>query len=218
VIGYLQDFLFSPEQARAPIAKLSGGERNRLLLAQLFARPANLLVLDEPTNDLDVETLELLEARLVAYDGTLLAVSHDREFLDRVVGSCIVFEGNGQVEEYIGGYSDAMRQSQAGRARRTTPGSTPSSKAVATTQPAAFPTTPKRKLSYKDERERQDLPKRIETLEAAQAALNARMADPAFYRRDPAAIAADTQALKDLETELAGAYARWEALESQAAG
>jgi len=218
VIGYLQDFLFSPEQARAPIAKLSGGERNRLLLAQLFARPANLLVLDEPTNDLDVETLELLEARLVAYDGTLLAVSHDREFLDRVVGSCIVFEGNGQVEEYVGGYSDAMRQSQAGRAGRTTPGSTPPSKAAATTQPAAIPAAPKRKLSYKDERERQELPKRIETLEAAQAALTARMADPAFYRRDPTDIAADTQALKELETELAGVYARWESLESQAAG
>jgi len=218
VIGYLQDFLFTPEQSRAPIAKLSGGERNRLLLAQLFARPANLLVLDEPTNDLDVETLELLEERLVAFDGTLLIVSHDREFLDRVVGSCIVFEGAGRVGEYVGGYSDALRQSQgaAGRnaaamSRTSAPRAAP---AAAAPPPAA---TGKRKLSYKDERERLALPERIEQMEQDLAARSAHMAEPDFYRRAAGEIAADQQALRDLEAALAAAYARWEALEAPAA-
>lgn len=212
VIGYLQDFLFSPEQSRAPIAKLSGGERNRLLIAQLFARPANLLVLDEPTNDLDVDTLELLEERLVAFDGTLLIVSHDREFLDRVASSCIVFEGAGQVSEYIGGYSDALRQSEA-RASATQPS------AASPAAPKPVPPSPpssKRKLSYKDERERLALPERIERLEADLERLGSRMADPDFYRRDAADIAADQHTLQELEAALAEAYERWESLEAQA--
>ncbi len=217
VIGYLQDFLFTPEQSRAPIAKLSGGERNRLLLAQLFARPANLLVLDEPTNDLDVETLELLEERLVAYDGTLLIVSHDREFLDRVVGSCIVFEGAGQVGEYVGGYSDALRQSQGTAGRTATAPSRAAAPRAATAAAASPPAAVgKRKLSYKDERERLALPGRIEQLEQDLAARSAQMAEPGFYRRAASEIAADQQALRDLEAELATAYARWETLEAQA--
>jgi len=218
VIGYLQDFLFTPEQSRAPIAKLSGGERNRLLLAQLFARPANLLVLDEPTNDLDVETLELLEDRLVAFDGTLLIVSHDREFLDRVVGSCIVFEGAGRVGEYVGGYSDALRQSQSAMGKTT---AAPSRAASPRAAPAGVAPPPggagKRKLSYKDERERLALPERIEQLEQELATRGAQMAEPDFYRRPAGEIAADQQALQELEAQLATAYARWEALEAQGA-
>lgn len=213
VIGYLQDFLFTPEQSRAPIAKLSGGERNRLLLAQLFARPANLLVLDEPTNDLDVETLELLEDRLVAFDGTLLIVSHDREFLDRVVGSCIVFEGAGRVGEYVGGYSDALRQSQSVTGKTAAAPSRAASAGGAPSPAGAG----KRKLSYKDERERLALPERIEQLEQELATRGTQMAEPDFYRRPAGEIAADQHSLQELEAQLAAAYARWEALEAQAA-
>jgi ATP-binding cassette subfamily F protein uup len=207
VLGYLQDFLFTPERARAPITRLSGGERNRLLLARLFAQPSNLLVMDEPTNDLDVETLELLEELLGDYPGTLLLVSHDRDFLDNVVTSTIAMEGNGRVGEYVGGYSDWLRQRPqpaVAAARKPAPPVAPRS-AVAT--PA------KRKRSFKDERELTLLPARIEALEAQMGALTSRMHEPGFYQRDSAALNAHTAELAGVQAELDAAYARWTALE-----
>ena len=216
-LGYLQDFLFTPERARAPISRLSGGERNRLLLARLFARPSNLLVLDEPTNDLDVETLELLEEQLGNYPGTVLLVSHDRAFLDAVVTSTIVLEGDGRVAEYVGGYSDWERQ----RGSAAAPVDAGTSEAAATTAPPAgaapgpVPAAPpvRRKLSYKDQRELEQLPARIEALETELAAMTAAIADPAFYRQDAAAITAHNAALAERQQALQAAYARWEALE-----
>ena len=223
VLGYLQDFLFTPERARAPITRLSGGERNRLLLARLFAQPSNLLVMDEPTNDLDVETLELLEELLADYPGTLLLVSHDRDFLDHVVTSTLVMEGGGHVGEYVGGYSDWLRQSQSGPRRAPAP-SAPSS--VASASPGTRSPPPdtaavatagagtRRRLGYKEQRELDALPARIESLESEIAALTQAMNDPAFFQRDGAAVAADAQALTDLQADLDAAYARWEALEA----
>ena len=214
VIGYLQDFLFTPERARAPITRLSGGERNRLLLAKLFAQPSNLLVMDEPTNDLDVETLELLEEILGEYTGTLLLVSPDRDFLDNVVTSTLVMEGNGRVGEYVGGYSDWLRQR---RVEFTAPASTAAPSAPMPVSPiaaaATTPTTPKRKLSFKDARELEQLPALIEALEARIAQLTAAMADPAFFQRDAALIAADNAMLADTQAELDAAYARWAELD-----
>ena len=226
-LGYLQDFLFSPERARAPITRLSGGERNRLLLAKLFAQPSNLLVMDEPTNDLDVETLELLEELLAAYQGTLLLVSHDREFIDNVVTSTLVLEGNGRVGEYIGGYTDWVRQRPAGAGNTFSrhPGASrdPVPPAVGTKTPdsglrrgdeeekAAAPA--KRRLSYKDARELEQLPARIEALESDIAQRTQAMHDPAFFKQDNAAIAAANAALAQLQRELDAAYARWQALE-----
>ncbi|HET7125956.1 MAG TPA: ATP-binding cassette domain-containing protein [Lysobacter sp.] len=208
VIGYLQDFLFTPERARAPITRLSGGERNRLLLAKLFAQPSNLLVMDEPTNDLDVETLELLEELLADYPGTLLLVSHDRDFLDNVVTSTIVMEGGGRVGEYVGGYSDWLRQKPLpAEVVVAKPQSTPMARPLASPPPA------KAKLSYKDARELEQLPARIETLEAELARMTAAMNEPAFYQRDAAAIGADNAALAKLQAELDSAYARWSVLE-----
>ncbi|TBR36941.1 MULTISPECIES: ATP-binding cassette domain-containing protein [Dyella] len=209
IIGYLQDFLFSPERARAPITRLSGGERNRLLLAKLFAQPSNLLVMDEPTNDLDVETLELLEELLTEYQGTLLLVSHDREFLDNVVSSTLVLEGQGRVGEYIGGFSDWLRQ------RPTEVLATPaSSKAAAAPAPApAAPEAPKKKLSYKDARELEQLPLRIEQLEADVAARGEAMNAPGFYQQNSAAILKANEALAKVQAELDRAYARWTELE-----
>jgi ATP-binding cassette subfamily F protein uup len=208
IIGYLQDFLFSPERARAPITRLSGGERNRLLLAKLFAQPSNLLVMDEPTNDLDVETLELLEELLTEYQGTLLLVSHDRAFLDNVVSSTLVLEGEGQVGEYIGGYSDWLRQRPDARRMQA--------EKVAAAAPvvAAEPAKPKRKLSYKDARELEQLPVRIEQLEADIAAKTAAMNDPGFYQQDNAAILRANEALSAVQAELDAAYARWSELDS----
>ncbi len=207
VIGYLQDFLFSPDQARAPITALSGGERNRLLLARLFARPSNVLVLDEPTNDLDPETLELLEAMLIEYAGTVLMVSHDRAFLNNVASSTLVFEGRGRVREYVGGYDDWVRQrpAEAGEGKkpasaRKKPGSRPS------------PVRPRR-LTFKDQRELAQIPDLIEKLEAERLSLFDAMSDPAFYKRPGDEIARHTSRLDDLERELAEAYARWEHLE-----
>ncbi|GLQ99861.1 ATP-binding cassette domain-containing protein [Dyella mobilis] len=211
IIGYLQDFLFSPERARAPITRLSGGERNRLLLAKLFAQPSNLLVMDEPTNDLDVETLELLEELLTEYQGTLLLVSHDREFLDNVVSSTLVLEGNGTVGEYVGGYSDWLRQKPAERK--------PAEIQTLDTRPAATPETPtaadkaKRKLSYKDARELEQLPARIEQLETEIAARAEAMNDPSFYQQDAAAIQHANEALAKAQAELDSAYVRWSELE-----
>ncbi|MFL6587696.1 MAG: ATP-binding cassette domain-containing protein [Luteimonas sp.] len=216
VIGYLQDFLFTPERARAPITRLSGGERNRLLLAKLFAQPSNLLVMDEPTNDLDVETLELLEELLGDYPGTLLLVSHDRDFLDNVVTSTLVMEGEGRVGEYIGGYEDWLRQRpQPGAAL---PGTTLAPKAAVTAAATAAPSTPapvaKRKLSYKDQRELEQLPLRIEQLEGDIARMTGEMNTPAFYQRDAEAIAAHGQQLQDTQTALDAAYLRWTELDA----
>jgi ATP-binding cassette subfamily F protein uup len=212
-LGYLQDFLFTPERARAPITALSGGERNRLLLARLFARPSNLLVMDEPTNDLDVETLELLEERLDDYAGTLLLVSHDRDFLDQVVTSTLALEGEGRIAEYVGGYNDWLRQRPAPSGPAPDPiaselGTAPSAPAGAAAAPV------RRKLSYKDQRELEQLPGRIESLEARVAELGAQMQAPDFYRRDRAAIAEVSAQLATTEAELALAYERWQALES----
>jgi len=209
VIGYLQDFLFTPERARAPITRLSGGERNRLLLAKLFAQPSNLLVMDEPTNDLDVETLELLEELLGDYPGTLLLVSHDRDFLDNVVTSTIVMEGGGRIGEFVGGYSDWLRQKPASS------GSPAAAKAPSpqVAKSAPPPEPPRTKLSYKDARELERLPARIEELERKIAAMTAAMHQPGFYQRDQAAIADDNAALARQQAELDAAYARWTELE-----
>ncbi|MFC4822101.1 ATP-binding cassette domain-containing protein [Dokdonella ginsengisoli] len=212
-LGYLQDFLFSPERARAPITALSGGERNRLLLAKLFARPSNLLVMDEPTNDLDVETLELLEELLAGYQGTLLLVSHDREFLDNVVTSSLVLEGEGRVGEYVGGYTDWLRQSEASRTRAAAAAATPATAAKAEAPPAAAAPA-KRKLSYRETRELEELPLRIERLETRIAELGAAMQEPAFYGQDSSAIVAANDELSALQAELDAAYERWQALEA----
>jgi ATP-binding cassette subfamily F protein uup len=209
IIGYLQDFLFTPERARAPITRLSGGERNRLLLARLFAQPSNLLVMDEPTNDLDVETLELLEELLGEYPGTLLLVSHDRDFLDNVVTSTLVMEGDGGVGEYVGGYSDWLRQRPQAAATQAMPAKTA---APVKPEPAAAPA--RRKLGYKEARELEQLPARIAVLEQQLAVLAAQMNDPAFYQRDATAIAAHGAGLAKVQAELDAAYARWEQLEA----
>ncbi|GFZ92654.1 ABC transporter ATP-binding protein [Dyella caseinilytica] len=214
IIGYLQDFLFSPERARAPITRLSGGERNRLLLAKLFAQPSNLLVMDEPTNDLDVETLELLEELLTEYKGTLLLVSHDREFLDNVVSSTLVLEGNGEVGEYVGGYSDWLRQKPvARRTSESAPAVAEPVKSIAAPEPAANSDKPKRKLNYKETRELEQLPARIEKLEADVAARAEAMNDPSFYQQDNAAIQLANDTLAKVQAELDLAYARWTELE-----
>ena len=211
-IGYLQDFLFTPERARAPISALSGGERNRLLLARLFAKPSNLLVMDEPTNDLDVETLELLEELLVDYPGTLLLVSHDREFLDNVVTSTLALEGEGRVGEYVGGYAEWLRQRPQAVSMR------PRNEADAARAAPLAPVQAKRKLSYKEMRELENLPATIEALEARIGELTAAMNDPAFFRQDAQAIVAANEVMAAVQAELDTAYARWQALEATAAG
>ena len=206
VSGYLRDFLFPPDRLHAPVSMLSGGERNRLLLARLFAKPSNLLVMDEPTNDLDAETLDLLEELVSDYPGTLLLVSHDRAFLDNVVTSTLVFEGQGRVNEYVGGYSDWLRQ------RRTdAPAARPPGRSAAPVRSAP----PKaRKLSYKDQRELDALPDLIQRLESEQAELTAAIGDPELYRRDPDGAAAAVARLNAVGGELEAAFARWETLES----
>lgn len=209
VAGYLRDFLFPSERLQSPVSSLSGGERNRLLLARLFARPANLLVMDEPTNDLDVETLELLEDLLMDYHGTLLLVSHDRTFLDNVVTSSLVFEGDGIVNEYVGGYSDWVRQRRVNAPcapQATVPARTAEAKTDGSGKPA--------KLSYRDQRELDDLPARIEALEAEQAGLQASINAPGFYQQDSARIAATLARLESVGSELEDCYERWAQLES----
>ena len=206
IMGYLQNFLFTPERARAPITRLSGGERNRLLLAKLFAQPSNLLVMDEPTNDLDVETLELLEELLAGYKGTLLLVSHDRAFLDNVVTGTLVLEGEGRVGEYTGGYADWLRQ-------RPAPVATMPASPLAPTSKAAPPPAPRRRLGYKEQRELEQLPARIEALETEIAARTAAMGEPAFFRQDSAVIVEANEALAAMQTELDAAYARWAELD-----
>ena len=207
LIGYLQDFLFTPERLRLPVKVLSGGERHRLLLAKLFTQPANLLVLDEPTNDLDLETLELLEERLAAFAGTVLVVSHDREFLDNTVSSVIVFEADG-IREYVGGYRDWQQEASA-QPRSKPAAAKPKAEAA---QPAAA--KPRKKLSYNDQRELDQLPERIESLETQVGEYHSRVAEPSFYQQSAETIAAVQQELKALEAELATAYERWEALEA----
>jgi ATP-binding cassette subfamily F protein uup len=190
------------------VKALSGGERNRLLLARLFTKPANVLVMDEPTNDLDVETLELLEELLADYQGTLLLVSHDRDFLDNVVTSTLVMEGQGRVGEYVGGYSDWLRQ----RPDAAPQPAARSAMAPPVAQAAAAPA--KRKLSYKDARELEQLPARIEALEARLAELTAAMNEPSFYQRGSAGMAEHNAALAAAQTELDAAYARWSELDA----
>ncbi|NMF96803.1 ATP-binding cassette domain-containing protein [Aromatoleum toluolicum] len=215
VIGYLGDFLFAPQRARSPVKSLSGGERNRLLLARLFARPANVLVLDEPTNDLDIETLDLLEELLADYDGTLFLVSHDRAFLDNVVTQVIAAEGDGRWGEYAGGYADWQRVKQAAaeRAAEETKAAAPKPVAPAASKPAAAKDG---KLSFNEKRELETLPDRIAAFEAEQAALHARMADPALYQQAPQEVARIKERLEVLDTEIENALVRWEALESRA--
>ncbi|MHC1480050.1 ATP-binding cassette domain-containing protein [Frateuria aurantia] len=210
IIGYLQDFLFSPERARAPITRLSGGERNRLLLAKLFAQPSNLLIMDEPTNDLDVETLELLEELLIDYPGTLLLVSHDRAFLDNVVSSTLVLEGEGRVGEYIGGYEDWLRQRGSTQAAAV---AQPAAPAAAAAPPASAPARPARKLSYKDARELELLPARIDELEQQLAAKSAQMSDPAFFQQGAETLARLNAELAAIQAQLDQAYARWTELD-----
>ncbi|MEO5629358.1 MAG: ATP-binding cassette domain-containing protein, partial [Thermomonas sp.] len=207
IIGYLQDFLFTPERARSPITRLSGGERNRLLLAKLFAQPSNLLVMDEPTNDLDVETLELLEELLADYPGTLLLVSHDRDFLDNVVTSTLVMEGGGRVAEYVGGYTDWLRQRPVSGGSQTGKGD------PSPVSPAPAPAAPKPKLSFKDQRELQALPGLIERLETEIARFGARMHKPDYYQREAESINADNAAMAAVQVNLDAAYLRWEQLE-----
>ena len=208
IIGYLKDFLFEPDRARSPVRVLSGGERNRLLLAKLFAKPANLLVLDEPTNDLDLETLELLEDLLVGFKGTILLVSHDRAFLDNVVTSTLVFEGEGRIAEYVGGYEDWQRQRPANTPHKPEKKPDRPGKLAPRVKPR------KRKLSYHEVRELEHLPGTIERLEHEQAALFETMADPAFYQSEGDAIAVARSRLAAVETELAQAYGRWEELDT----
>jgi ATP-binding cassette subfamily F protein uup len=219
VISYLQDFLFEPDRARTPARVLSGGERNRLLLARLFTKPANVLVLDEPTNDLDAETLDLLENLLVEYEGTLIVVSHDRDFLDNVVTGTLVFEGDGQITEYVGGYSDWMAEKAKQAAKVVPVAGGPDSDRVATKSPgAATPATPKpKKLTNKERAELEALPARIEAFEMEQAELVAKLSDPDFYKNEAAKFAAVNARLDEVEAEHAAAFARWEELESLAA-
>jgi len=217
-IGYLQRFLFTPDRARTKVSALSGGERNRLLLARLLAQPANLLVLDEPTNDLDLETLEVLEQALIDYDGTLLVVSHDRAFLDNVVTSLLAFEGEGKIREVVGGYADWIKireQEAALSVKKDKPGVKADAAAKEEVQTSA-PTAPKSrtKLSFKEQRELEQLPAYIEALEAEQAELTVKTSDQAFYQGDPAAIKAVLERLSALEMELEAAYRRWAELES----
>ena len=211
VIGYLQDFLFAPERARSPVKALSGGERNRLLLARLFSKPANILVLDEPTNDLDVETLELLEELVFSYSGTILLVSHDREFVNNVVSNTLVFEKEGKISEYVGGYDDWLRQ------RPTTVESDNvkpvAAKAEKNTPNEAKDKAQKKKLSYKDQCDLDELPARIEQLEAEQERLHAQMADPEFFQQDRNEIEKVQELLKETEQALEAGYQRWEELE-----
>jgi ATP-binding cassette subfamily F protein uup len=208
VIGYLQDFLFAPERARTPVRVLSGGERNRLLLAKLFTRPANVLVLDEPTNDLDAETLDLLEELLGEYAGTLLLVSHDRDFLNRVVTSTLVLDGTGNVGEFVGGYDDWLHQVQT-----TLPAAETRKPVVEKPKPAK---ERPRKLTFKEERERLQLPERIAVLEEEQQAVLTTLADPDFYKNAGSDVTRLNSRLAELEVELAAVYDRWEVLEELA--
>ncbi len=212
VIGYMKDFLFGPEQARTPVERLSGGERGRLTLARVLALPSNLLVLDEPTNDLDLETLDLLQEMIADYPGTVLVVSHDRDFLDRTVNAVIMSEGDGRWQTYAGGYSDMVAQRGAGVADRAAPArSTPSREARAAA-PAPTPAS-KRKLSFNEKHALDTLPSRMEALRATMQKLRATLDDPTLYSRDPGRFAKASEAFSDVESELAAAEDRWLELE-----
>jgi ATP-binding cassette subfamily F protein uup len=206
IIGYLQDFLFTPDRARAPVKTLSGGERNRLLLAKLFAKPANVLVMDEPTNDLDAETLELLEELLIDYSGTLIVVSHDREFINNVATSSIAFEGEGNVREYVGGYDDWLRQRKIGQEK---------SKTESQELKAEIKTSKKSKLSFTEQHELKEIEKRIEGIEVERSNIEAKLNDANFY-----ALSVDEQqktfeSVKSLDSELEKLMQRWEELEAK---
>ena len=205
VMSYLADFLFTPVRARSPVRSLSGGEKNRLLLAQVFSKPANLLVMDEPTNDLDVETLELLEDLLISFDGTILLVSHDRSFLDNVVTSTLVLEGNAQIQEYVGGYSDWVN-------KRPIQPDAPKENEKSQEEPK--PKRAKKNLTYKEQRELEALPLKIETLETKQEELHARVTSTDFYQQNKEKIAETLAALKRLEQDLENTYTRWDELEA----
>ncbi len=209
VLGYLQEFLFTPERARTQVKFLSGGERNRILLARLFTRPANVLVMDEPTNDLDTETLEMLEQRLVDFAGTLLLVSHDRAFLNNVVTSTLVFE-HGNVKEYVGGYDDWLDQ----RAEQSSVDDTAEQRQKTEKQKPVSANNQPRKLKYQERRELEQLPGLIESQESEIAQLHTTMADPAFYQQSGTVIAGQQDLLKQLQESLAAKYARWEELDS----
>lgn len=217
VLSYLQDFLFSAERARQPVRALSGGERNRLLLARMFTRPANVVVLDEPTNDLDTETLELLEARLVAFPGTVLAVSHDRRFLDNLCTSTLVFEGQGRVKEYVGGYSDWKRTVERRAAARAEEERVEKDRGASRgRRPPREPRSGPAKLSWAERQEFEGLPARIEGLEAERAELHRTLADPDFYKGDPDIIRTTTERSDALEAELDAAMERWAELGERA--
>lgn len=210
VIGYLKDFLFPPQRIDSPTHVLSGGERNRLLLAKLFAQPANLLILDEPTNDLDVETLELLEDLLADYEGTVLLVSHDRTFLDNVVSSVLVFEGKGKITEYAGGYEDWVRQRPPPPAKPAAGGS----REPKNRQPAPATAAKRNKLSYKEKRELEALPGEIETLEHEQQELQQLVSGSGFYKQNKNIIASTMARIERVQQLLDQAYRRWEYLDS----
>ncbi|MCF3649261.1 ATP-binding cassette domain-containing protein [Synoicihabitans lomoniglobus] len=212
VISYLEDFLFEPDRSRTPAKVLSGGERNRLLLARLFTKPANVLVLDEPTNDLDAETLDLLENLLVEFTGTLLLVSHDRDFLDNVVTTTLVTEGNGRWSEYVGGYSDYVAE----RARNApAPAATASSSSAKSQVAGGIKSAPKpRKLNSNEKRELEELPTKIEALDAEQAKLTAQLGDPTLYTERATEVPALKARLEAIESESAAAFTRWEELEA----
>ena len=214
VIGYLQDFLFTPDRARQPVKSLSGGERNRLLLARLFTQPANLLVLDEPTNDLDADTLDLLEELLIDYSGTVLVVSHDRAFLNNLVTSVLAFEGHGTVNEYVGGYDDWVRQ-RAQSPAVSSPVRSDEGKGPAT-PPISKPATPikGRKMSFKEQKELEGLPQTIEQLETELTVINESMAQPGFYQQNKDDITRSQAELAEKQCALESAYIRWEALEA----
>ena len=207
VLGYLQDFLFAPERARQPVRLLSGGERNRLLLARLFLQPSNLLVLDEPTNDLDTDTLELLESRLVEYPGTVLVVSHDRAFLDNICSETLVFEGDGVVTEYVGGFTDWQNEV---RRRNAPPPPAPTAAAP------AKPANRGGKLNNKEREEWSALPGRIEKLEAELLAGQTQMADPVFYNQGGEKVKVITARLQAIPGEIERLFARWEELDARA--
>ena len=210
VIGYLKDFLFEPERARQKVSALSGGERNRLLLAKLFTQPANVLVMDEPTNDLDSDTLELLEVLLMDFKGTLLLVSHDREFLNNVVSSTIAFDADGKVRNYVGGYDDWVTQRPKEELEKAA--EKPKKEKPKKTAQAGQ----KRKLTYKETRDLEELPAKIEALETEQGELHERVADPSFYQQDHTLVTEVTERLKTIEEELETCYTRWDELESLA--
>ncbi|HEY5080103.1 MAG TPA: ATP-binding cassette domain-containing protein [Opitutaceae bacterium] len=212
VISYLQDFLFTPDRARTPARVLSGGERNRLLLARLFTKPANVLVMDEPTNDLDAETLDLLEDLLVEYQGTLLIVSHDRDFLDNVVTSTLVLEGDGRIGDYVGGYADWVREKEKAAAAKAAAAARAEAPAPAARARAV------RKLTNKERGELEKLPGQIEAIEASQAQLGAKLSDPVFYQRERGAASEVKSLLDELDRKHAVAFARWEELEALRAG